>query len=328
MSPNLILIISFVLLYAFINGLNDSSSIVATMISSRALSAATARWMTAAAEFLGPLILGTAVAKTIGNVVADPSSINSQVILAAIVGAILWNLLTSFLGLPSSSSHGLVGGLVGALVIAAGAQAVRVTGLVKVLLSLFVSPLAGFFIGFIVLRIVTGLSWEAPPRINQYFKRAQILAVFALGLSHASNDAPKTMGVITLALITEKYLSTFVVPTWVVLISALAIAAGTAVGRQRLVRTVGSKFYKIGPVDAFCAQLSSAVVIVTSSLSGGPVSATHVLSSSIMGVGAAERPNKVRWTIVQEIAMAWIFTIPAAALLSAGIYHLINPLFR
>lgn len=328
MSPTLILVIVLALLYAFINGLNDSSSIVATMISSRALSARSARLMTAVAEFLGPLVVGIAVARTIGNVVVNPASINTHVILAAILAAILWNLFTSFLGLPSSSSHGLVGGLVGAVVLAAGTGAIQVGTLIKILLSLFLSPVIGFGIGFIVLRLIMMLSWEATPGVNMLFKRGQILTVIALGLSHSSNDAPKTMGVITLALMTEKYISSFAVPTWVLLISALAISAGTAVGRKRLVHTVGGKFYRIGPIDAFCSQLSSAIVIVTSSLLGGPVSATHVLSSSIMGVGAAERPNKVRWNLVQDIATAWLLTIPTTALLAAGLYRLINPLFH
>ncbi len=328
MSPTLVLIILLALLYAFINGLNDSSSIVATMISSRALSPRSARWMTAVAEFLGPLIVGIAVAKTIGNIVVNPASISTHDILAAILAAILWNLLTSFLGLPSSSSHALVGGLIGAVVVAAGAQAIQVPALIKILLTLFLSPLIGFGIGFLILRLIMGISWEASPKINTLFKRGQILTVIALGLSHSSNDAPKTMGVITLALMTEKYISSFAVPTWVILISALAISAGTAIGRRRLIRTVGGKFYKIAAIDAFCAQLSSAVVIVTSSLLGGPVSATHVLSSSIMGVGAAERPNKVHWMVAQDIAMAWVLTIPIAALLAAGIYLLINPLFH
>jgi len=326
-SPTLIAIIILALIYAFLNGINDSSSIVATMISSRALSARTARWMTALAEFLGPLAIGIAVAKTIGSVVVNPADISSQVILAAILAAILWNLLTSFLGLPSSSSHALVGGLIGAVVLAAGIRAIQLTTLIKILLSLFLSPLVGFIIGVIILRIIMGLSWEASPNIKNLFKRGQIFTVIALGLSHSSNDAPKTMGVITLALMTEKHLSTFIVPTWVILISAMAISTGTAVGRRRLVRTVGGKFYKIEPIDAFCSQLSSAIVLVISSLLGGPVSTTHVLSSSIVGVGAAERPNKVRWQITQEIATAWLMTIPIAALMAAGIFRLINPLF-
>jgi PiT family inorganic phosphate transporter len=250
--------------------------------------------------------------------------ISTHVILAAMLGAVSWNLLTWYLGLPSSSSHALIGGLIGAVGMAAGLQAIQVSGLEKILIPLFISPVIGFGIGFIILRIMMRLSWNASPSINADFKRYQIFTVIALGLSHGSNDAPKAMGVITLALITEKYLNTFVVPTWVILLCALAIAAGTAVGGQRLIRTVGGKFYKIEPIDAFSAQLASALVIVTASLTGGPVSATQVISSTIMGVGAAERPNKVRWKIAQDIGTAWLLTIPATAVIAALILKLLT----
>jgi PiT family inorganic phosphate transporter len=179
-------------------------------------------------------------------------------------------------------------------------------------------------VGFIVLRIIMRLSWEASPAINEKFRRNQILTVIALGLSHGSNDAPKAMGMITLALITEKYLNSFIVPIWVILICALAIATGTAVGAQRLIRTVGVRFYKITPMDAFSAQLASAIVVMTASLTGGPVSASQVISTAIMGVGAAERPNKVRWKIAQEIGTTWLVTIPATALIAALIYKLLT----
>jgi len=306
------------------NGINDSSSIVATMISSRAMSPRAALGITAVAEFMGPFIFGIAVAKTIGRGIVNSDAISTQVILAAILGAVLWSLLTWYLGLPSSSSHALIGGLIGAVSMGAGWRAIQVSGLAKVLIPLFVAPVIGFGIGFIILSIVMRLSWDATPSINETFKRSQILTVIALGLSHGSNDAPKTMGVITLALITEKYLNAFVVPTWVILLSALAIAAGTAVGGQRLIRTVGGKFYKVEPIDAFSAQLSSALVMVTASLIGGPVSATQVISSTIMGVGAAERPNKVRWKLAQDIGTTWLLTIPATALVAALIYKLLT----
>jgi PiT family inorganic phosphate transporter len=306
------------------NGLNDSSGIVATMISSRAMAPRAALAMTALAEFLGPFIFGIAVAKTIGKGVVSADAINTHVILAAMLTAVLWIMFTSFLGLPSSSSHALIGGLIGAVIMGAGWQAIQSGGLGKILIFLFVSPPVGFGMGFIILKIVMRLCQDASPRINQTFKRIQVFTVIALGLSHGSNDAPKTMGMITLALITEKYLNAFVVPVWVIFIAAFAIAAGTAVGGQRLIRTVGRKFYKIEPLDAFCTQLSSAVVVLTASLTGGPVSTSHVISSTIMGVGAAERPNKVRWTIVQEIITAWLLTIPATALLAALIYLLLN----
>ena len=324
MSPIIIAIVILALLYAFLNGVNDSSSIVATMISSRALSPRAALGMTAVAEFLGPFIFGIAVAKTIGHGIVLPEAISSSVILAAMLAAVSWNLLTGYLGLPSSSSHALIGGLIGAVSMGAGWRAIQVSGLEKTLIPLFVAPLFGFVIGFIVLRIIIRLSWEASPSINESFRRNQIFTVIALGLSHGSNDAPKAMGVITLALITEKYLNTFIVPTWVILLCALAIAAGTAVGGERLIRTVGGRFYKIEPIDAFSTQLASAIVVMTASLIGGPVSASQVISSAIMGVGAAERPNKVRWKIAQDIGTAWLLTIPATALVAALIYKLLT----
>ena len=324
MSPIIIAIVILALLYAFLNGVNDSSSIVATMISSRALTPRVALGITAVAEFLGPFIFGIAVAKTIGHGIVLPDAISSSVILAAMLAAVSWNLLTGSLGLPSSSSHALIGGLIGAVSMGAGWRAIQVSGLEKTLIPLFIAPLFGFVIGFIVLRIIIRLSWEASPSINESFRRNQIFTVIALGLSHGSNDAPKAMGVITLALITEKYLNTFIVPTWVILLCAFAIAAGTAVGGERLIRTVGGRFYKIEPIDAFSTQLASAIVVMTASLTGGPVSASQVISSAIMGVGTAERPNKVRWKIAQDIGTAWLLTIPATALVAALIYKLLT----
>jgi inorganic phosphate transporter, PiT family len=323
-SPILIAIVILALLYAFLNGANDSSSIVATMISSRALSPRAALGLTAAAEFLGPFILGIAVAKTIGHGIVFPEAISSTVILAALLAAVAWNLLTGLLGLPSSSSHALIGGLIGSVVMGAGWRAIEVAGLERTLIPLFAAPAIGFVIGFIILRIIVRLSWQASPGINERFRHNQIFTVIALGFSHGSNDAPKAMGVITLALITEKIIHSFIVPTWVILLCAFAIAAGTAVGGERLIRTVGGRFYKIAPMDAFSTQLASALVIVTASLTGGPVSASQVISSAIMGVGAAERPNKVRWKIAQDIGMTWLLTIPATALIAALVFKLLT----
>ncbi len=324
MSPILIAIIILALGYAFLNGRNDSSSIVATMIASRALSARTALILTAVAEFLGPFIFGIAVAKTIGRGLVQPAVISTTVILAAMISAVAWNLLTGYLGLPSSSSHALIGSLIGTVAMGAGWRAIEVSGLEKILIPVFVAPLIGFVIGFIILRILIRLTWEASPSINEAFKRNQILTVIVLGLSHGSNDGPKAMGVITLALITEKYLNTFLVPTWVILACALAMAAGTVIGGNRSIRTVGGKFYKIAPMDAFATQLASAIVVMSASLTGGPVSASQVISSTIMGVGAAERPNKVRWKIVQDIGAAWLLTIPATAVIAALAYKLLT----
>jgi inorganic phosphate transporter, PiT family len=323
-SPIIIAVVILALVYAFLNGRNDSSSIVATMIASRALSPRKALALTAVAEFLGPFIFGVAVAKTIGHGLVQATVISTSVILAAILSAVAWNLLTGYLGLPSSSSHALIGGLIGAVSMGAGWRAIEAPGLEKILIPLFVAPMIGFVVGFIILRIIIRLSWDASPSINEAFKRNQIFTVIALGLSHGSNDGPKAMGVITLALITENYLHTFIVPTWVILICALAMATGTAIGGNRLIRTVGGKFYKIAPMDAFSTQLASAIVVMTASLTGGPVSASQVISSAIMGVGAAERPNKVRWKIAQDIGTAWILTIPATALIAALVYRLLT----
>ena len=320
MTPIIIAVIVLALLFDFLNGIHDSSNVVATMISSRALSPRVALGMTALANFFGPFIFGVAVAETIGHEIVAAETINTQVLLAALASAIFWNLFTWYLGFPSSSSHALVGGFIGAVVIGVGWQAILLHGLEKILIALFVSPIVGFVIGFIALRIILLLCWQATPRVNVFFKRGQIFTALALALSHGTNDAQKTMGIITLALVTGGYLKDFAVPVWVIIICAGMIAFGTSVGGWKLIRTLGGKFYKIRSVHGFASQLASAVVIMGASLVGGPVSTTQVVSSAIMGVGAAERVNKVRWGVAQEIATAWLLTIPATALVAAGIY--------
>jgi inorganic phosphate transporter, PiT family len=328
MTPIIIAVIVLALAFDFLNGVHDSSNIVATMISSRALSPRVAMTMTAVAEFCGPFIFGVAVATTIGHEVVKAEAINTLVLLAALTSAILWNLLTWYLGFPSSSSHALIGGFMGAVVIDAGWQAILLPGIEKVLLALFLSPIIGFIIGNLLLRLTMILSWKASPKVNRFFKRSQVFTALALALSHGTNDAQKTMGIITLALVTGGYLEVFAVPTWVKLVCAAMIALGTAVGGKKLIKTLGGKFFKIRPIDGFSAQLSSALVIFTASILGGPVSTTQVVSSSIMGVGAAERVNKVRWGVAQEIATAWLLTIPATALVAAGIYWVLTQFIR
>ena len=324
MTTILIAVIVSGVVFDFLNGIHDSSNVVATMISSRAFSPQVALGVTALAEFSGPFIFGVAVAQTIGNGIVASSLISTQVILVALISAILWDLLTWYLGFPSSSSHALIGGLLGAVVMAAGWKAIELPGLIKTLVSLFSSPIIGLVAGFLIIRVVLLLSWQATPRINGFFKRSQIITGIVLALSHGANDAQKTMGVITLALVTSGYLKEFAVPKWVVLLCATMIALGTSIGGWRLIRTLGGKIYKIRPVDGFASQLSSAIVILGNSLVGGPVSTTQVVSSAIMGVGAGERANKVRWGVAQEIVMAWLFTIPATALFAAGLYWVIG----
>jgi len=328
MSTPVIVVIILALLFDFLNGIHDSSNIVATMISSRAFSPRVALGMTAVAEFLGPFIFGLAVANTIGHEVVIAEAINLQVILAALVSAIFWNLLTWYLGFPSSSSHALVGGFIGAVIIGAGWQAIKIGGLEKILIALLTSPIIGFLFGFVILRLILIISWNATPHVNRLFKKSQFVTAIALALSHGANDSQKTMGIITLALVTSGYLKVFAVPTWVVLLCAGMIALGTAVGGWRLIRTLGGKFFRIRPVDGFASQFASAAVILGASLFGGPVSTTQVVSSAIMGVGAAERVNKVRWGVAQEIAIAWLLTIPATALLGGGFYWAILKMIR
>lgn len=328
MSPFILAVIFLALIFDFLNGIHDSSNVVATMISSRALPPRAALILTASAEFAGPLIFGVAVATTIGHEIVAAETINTQVLMAALISAILWNLVTWYLGFPSSSSHALIGGFIGAVVVEAGWSGILLPGLEKILLALFISPIIGFVIGYLFLRLILILSWKATPRINEFFRRSQMLTAVALALSHGANDAQKTMGIITLALVTGGYLHEFAVPTWVILLCAGMIALGTSVGGWRLIKTLGGKFYKIRPLDGFTAQLASTAVILTASILGGPVSTTQVVSSAIMGAGAAERINKVRWNVAQEIAIAWLLTIPVSALLGAGLYLLVSKFLK
>ena len=323
MTPLVITVIVLALAFDFLNGIHDSSNIVATMISSRAISPKAALAMTAVAEFCGPFIFGVAVATTIGHEIVDAAAISTQVLIAALIAAIFWNLLTWYLGFPSSSSHALVGGFVGSVIMGAGWGAIKLAGLTKILIALFTSPLIGYLVGFLLLRLIFLLAWNASPKINWIFKRGQVVTALGLALSHGANDAQKSMGIITLALVTGGFLDTFQVPIWVIVLCASMIALGTAVGGWKLIRTLGAKFYKIRPVDGFATQLTSALVILTASLLGGPVSTTQVVSSAIMGVGSAERMNKVRWSVAQEIATGWLLTIPATALVGAGVYWIV-----
>jgi len=323
MEP-IILLIALALIFDFLNGFHDSSNIVATIIFSRAMSPRAALTLTAVAEFTGPFLFGVAVAKTIGEGIIVPGTISIAVILAALTSAILWNIFTWYFGIPSSSSHALVGALIGAVVVSAGWQAVILPGLLNVLLALFLSPVLGFAVGFLFTRLVFFLARNANPKVNRFFRNFQVLTGLGLGLSHGANDAQKTMGVITLGLVTAGTLQSFTVPLWVIAASAGAISLGTAIGGWRLIRTLGAKFYKIRPVHGFSTQISSAGVILGAALLGGPVSTTQVVSSTILGVGAAERINMVRWQVMNSILVAWLLTIPATAGVSALVFLLIS----
>jgi len=265
-----------------------------------------------------------AVATTIGSEVVDPEAISSAVIIAALSSAIVWNLITWYFGWPSSTSHALIGGLIGAVAIAEGFGTINLAGMQKVLLALFLSPILGLVLGFLVVKVIYFLARGATPGVNTLFKRGQWGTSVALALSHGTNDAQKTMGIIAMAMVTTGYVSEFQVPWWVITISAGAIALGTLTGGWRLIKTLGGKFYKIRPVHAFGSQLTSAGTILGAALLGGPVSTTQVVSSAIMGAGSADRVSKVRWTVARDIAVAWLLTIPVSALMAAGIYLLVN----
>lgn len=323
---SILMIVLFVLAiaFAFLNGVHDSSNLVATVISSRALQPQVALIITAIAEFSGPFIFGVAVAKTIGHDIVLTESLNGTMVVAALIGAIAWNIITWLLGIPSSSSHALIGGLIGAAAVGAGFQSIQLAGVLKVVAYLFISPVIGFVVGLIFANVVYLASWNSSPRINGLFKKLQIVTSLGLAVGSGANDAQKTMGVITLGLVITGFQQNFTVPFWVVLSCALAISLGVSMGGYKLIKTLGAKFYKIRPVHGFSSQAASAAVILTASLLGGPVSATQIVSTSIMGVGAAERLSKVRWGVAGDIISAWLFTIPATALVAGAVYWLIG----
>jgi PiT family inorganic phosphate transporter len=348
MTVTLIILIVLSVAFDFLNGFHDSSNIVATMISSRALSPRQALTITAIAEFLGPFLFGVAVATTIGaqvlNLPPNPNE-SMALVVAALVSAVAWNVITWYLGIPSSSSHALIGGLIGAgIADATFRQAaigfstindfyaifrvVKAAGITKVVVALLISPLLGFVVGFVVMRVIKFLARGASPGVNAVFKRGQVVTAIGLALSHGTNDAQKTMGIITLGLVVAGVIPEFKVPLWVVALAAGAIAAGTATGGWRLIKTLGGKFYKIRPIHGFTTQISSASVILGAALLGGPVSTTQVVSSAIMGAGSAERFNKVRWGVGKRIAFTWIITIPASAIFAALVFCLVRPAFR
>lgn len=329
-----------VLLFDFTNGFHDASNMVASVIASRAMTPAQSVLVVGFFTFLGPLLGGTAVANTIGKfVVLDdlPTELSLAVVICGLFAATFWNLLTWWRGLPSSSSHALVGGLAGAVVISVGPDHVlwgfsqlaqgEITGVTKVLLALFLSPLAGFWVGFILQRITLFIFRAASPLINRELRGAQWLSTAGLAFAHGANDAQKSMGILTLCLLISGEISEFIVPFWVVLICASAITLGTVLGGWRIVRTLAFAIYKIRPLHALNSQISSGGVVFMASLIGAPVSTTHVVSSSIMGIGASERPRAVRWKKAKEIAMTWLLTIPGSAVVavfSIGVLKLVG----
>ncbi|MEW6567832.1 MAG: inorganic phosphate transporter [Chloroflexota bacterium] len=310
-------LLALALIFDFLNGFHDSSNIVATVITSGAMRPRLALLTAAISHFAGPFLFGVAVATTVGEGLLHDEAIGMAVIAAALASAVLWNLLTWYLGLPSSSSHALVGGLLGAALLSDGIGVVQMDGLLKIVLALFVSPPLGLVVGFVLMRLMLWALSRTTPAVSNVFRRLQISTLIGLALSHGTNDAQKTMGVISMGLLAGGYIDRFQVPLWVIAVSAGAIAVGTSLGGWRLIRTLGGRIMRIRPVHAFTSQLAGAAVILGAALVGGPVSTTQVLSSAIMGVGAGERLNKVRWTVLRDMAVAWALTIPVTAGLSA-----------
>ena len=321
----LIVFIALAVVFDFINGFHDSSNIVATVIFSRALPPRVALTLAAISHFIAPFLFGVAVATTIGDELLVVSALTMNVIMAAIVSAIIWNLITWYFGIPSSSSHALLGGLLGAALIHSRSLAVvYASGLIKIAIALFLSPIAGLIVGYIVMKITLFLVRGATPKVSHLFRRFQIVTLIGLSLSHGTNDAQKTMGLIAMGLLLSGQISTFYVPMWVVTVSAAAIGLGTLFGGWRLIRTLGGKIFRIRPIHGFTSQIAGAIVILSAALLGGPVSTTQVMSSSILGVGAAERINKVRWSVLGDMAVTWLFTIPVNAVFAALVYLLLN----
>jgi len=327
-----------VLVFDYTNGFHDAANIVATVIASRAMTPVQAVLIVGFFEFLGPLLGGTAVANTIGKFI-DLSDLQATVSLTIIVcglaGAISWNLLTWWRGIPSSSSHALVGGLAGAVVVSVGADHVawgfselfqhgHYSGVTKVLLALVLSPLIGFWAGFFLHRMMLFLLRGARPTINRNLRRAQFLTAAGLAFSHGANDAQKSMGILTLVLLLGGFIQEFAVPFWVMLACATSITLGIMSGGWRIVRTLGFAIYKVRPLHALDSQLASAGLIFAASMVGAPVSTTHVVATSIMGIGASERPKAVRWAKAEEISVTWLITIPGAALAAVAFYFIVQ----
>ena len=322
-----IVIVILGLTFDYINGFHDTANAIATSVSTKALNPRADIMVAASLNFLGALS-GTAVAATIGKGIIKPEIVTPEVLSAALVGAIFWNLFTWYFGIPSSSSHALIGGLVGAALAGFGPNEVSWDGFVKIFSGLLTTPVIGLIVGSMVMYLLFWLfKKSSPAKTNRQFRRLQIITACMASFSHGSNDAQKTMGIITMSLVSAGILTSFEVPLWVKLACAMTMAAGTAVGGWKIIRTMGGKIFRIEPINGFAADFSSSLVIFVSSKLGVPVSTTHVVSSSIMGVGAAKRMKGVRWNIAKQIVTAWFITIPLSGLVSAIVYTLINAAF-
>ena len=321
------IVIVLALAFDFINGFHDTANAIATSVSTRAISPTNAIIMAAVLNFLGAMV-STGVAKTIGGDIVV-GHIDQPIIIAGLVGAIIWNLLTWLIGLPSSSSHALIGGMIGGVLLSPlGADGLNMQGIGKIVIALVASPVVGGIIGFIIMSIMFRVFHGAnPSKTNARFKKMQIITAATMAFSHGSNDAQKSMGIITLALVSGGVLTEFEVPDIVKILCATAMAVGTSVGGWSIIKTVGGKIFKLEPINGFAADLNSSIVVFTATLLHLPVSTTHVVSGSIMGVGAAKRINAVRWGVAQQMVMAWVLTIPCTAVMGALAYKVLMVLF-
>jgi inorganic phosphate transporter, PiT family len=319
-----VVVIVIALLFDFTNGWNDAANSIATVVSTRVLSPIQAVVFGATLNFLGAY-LSTKVAKTIGGDITDPKTITQTVILSAMITAAGWTAIMTRLGLPISASHALIGGIIGATISFKGIAALKIAGVTKILIALVASPIFGFAIGFVIMFLIIRLFHRfSPSSINRTFGKLQILSAGFMAISHGTNDAQKAMGVITMTLVTGGYLNTLEVPFWVISACAIVMGLGTAFGGWKVIKTLGVNLLKIKPVQGFAAETSASVVILGAASLGVPVSTTHVIASSIMGVGSTMKFSAVRWGIARDIVIAWIFTLPVCALVAGLLFQLFN----
>jgi PiT family inorganic phosphate transporter len=321
-----IFLVGVALVFDFLNGFHDSANAISTIVSTRVLSPRYAVLWAAFFDFAAVFFIGVPVAKTIGTGIIDPAIVNNYIILAALGGAIIWNLITWWFGLPSSSSHALIGGLIGAGVMKGGTGTLVLSGITKTSLFIVVSPVLGLILGWILMVIVLNISRHSNvARSEKIFRKLQLVSAAVYSMGHGTNDAQKTMGIIAIILFSKGLLGpTFYVPFWVVITCYTVIALGIMSGGWRIVKTMGTKITKLRPMGGFCAETAAAISIIGASLAGIPVSTTHTITGAIVGVGATRRLTAVRWGVAGSIVWAWVLTIPMAALISAILYILIN----
>ena len=313
------------LIFDYINGFHDAANSIATVVSTRVLSPGKAVVWAAFFNFIAAFTFGTAVAATVGAGMIDISILTFPVIFAGLSGAIVWDLITWYFGLPTSSSHALVGGYAGAAVAKAGVGAIILSGWTKTIIFIVLSPLIGLLLGLFLMSAIFWLfRWTPPSRVDHWFRRLQLLSAAAFSLNHGGNDAQKTMGIIAGILYAAQYIDRFYIPFWVVLAAHFAIGLGTLMGGWRIIHTMGSKITKLQPVGGFAAETSAAISIFIATHTGVPVSTTHAITGAIVGVGATRRLSAVRWGVAGRIVWAWVLTIPAAFIISAGTYHLLH----